>query len=179
MEGRKALSKISGTDRRVPLIMPGDVRAVHVISLVEEIGELGTEVHLTALAERINADIAVLLPILDAAEMLGLVARDKGDAYLTETGLKLQGTTMAKVSIMRDRLAAMEPFRTAIDLASKNGSTTAEAIAGTLSEEGILWHYKDERNESIIRDLLIHWAIRARLLSYDGKTGRFRNYRPN
>jgi NitT/TauT family transport system ATP-binding protein len=156
------------------LLMPGNVRAGQVIGVVEIAGSIGGKVDAPKLADEMGADIAVLLPILDAAEMLGLVRSEKGDVTLTELGLKFQKTTKTKVRLIKDRVATIEPFRTALELASKGKPVTAEQVADTLSEMGLRWHYKPEMNESLIRTLLIHWAIYAGLLSYDGRSGKFR-----
>jgi NitT/TauT family transport system ATP-binding protein len=75
------------------LMMPANVRGGQVISLVEITGSIGGKVDAPKLADELGADIAVLLPILDAAEMLGLVRTEKGDVHLTELGLRFQKTT--------------------------------------------------------------------------------------
>jgi NitT/TauT family transport system ATP-binding protein len=155
------------------LIMPGNVRGGQVISLVEITGSIGGKVDAPRLADEMGADIAVLLPILDAAEMLGLVRSEKGDVHLTELGLKFQKTTKNKLRMMKDRLAMIEPFRTALELASNGKSITASQVAENLREMGLKWHYQPEINEALIRTLLIHWAIYAGLLRYDGKSGKF------
>ncbi|MDA4113848.1 MAG: AAA-associated domain-containing protein [Thaumarchaeota archaeon] len=166
------MSKTPSTDTAKHLIMPGDVRAIQVVSLVEELGALGRGISFTTLAEKTGVEIDVLPPILKAAEMLGLVGNEGGDLSLTEEGLQFQGSPMDKVSILKDKLASIEPFHTAVDLASK-GSTTAREVAETLGEQGIQWHFNPDRNELAVRNLLIHWVIRAGLLSYDGKDGKF------
>jgi hypothetical protein len=166
-------SKTPATDTAKPETMPADVRAIQVISAVEEIGELGAGIHFTELSEKTEVEIDVLLPILKVAEMLGLVRNEEGNLFLTGDGLKVQGTPMDKALILKERVSSIEPFRTAVELASKRGSTTAGEVADTLAENGIQWHFKQERNESAIRDLLIGWTIRAGLLSYDGKTEKF------
>ena len=155
------------------LMMPGPVRGGQVISLVEITGGIGGKVDAPKLADELGADIAVLLPILDAAEMLGLVRSEKGDVHLTDFGLKFQKTTKNKLKMLKDRIATIEPFRTALDLASRGKPVTASQVADTLGEMGLRWHYKPEINESLIRALLIHWAIYAGLLKYDGKSGKF------
>jgi hypothetical protein len=157
-----------------PLIMPGNVRAIQVVSLTDEIDELGTENRLTKLAENTGSDGEVLISVLSAAEMLGLIRNENGKLFLTEEGLKLKEVEMARVSVLlKEKVAPIEPFRTAIELASEGGSTTAREVAKTLSARGIEWHYKPELNELLVRNLLIHWAIRAGLLSYDGKDKKF------
>lgn len=155
------------------LLMPANVRAGQVISLVEITGSIGGKVNAPKLADELGADVAVLLPILDGAEMLGLVRTDKGEVHLTELGLKFQKTSKNKVKLLKDRLATIEPFRTALELASHGKPVTAAQVADTLADMGLKWHYQPELNESLIRMLLIHWAIYAGLLKYDGKSGKF------
>ena len=162
-----------GKPLQTALLMPGNVRGGQVISLVEIAGSIGPKVDIPMLADEMGADVAVLLPILDAAEMLGLVRADKGDVNLTELGLKFQKTTKNKLMILKDRIASIEPFRTALELASHGRSVTAKQVAEYLQEMGLKWHYLPEINESLIRALLIHWAIYAGLLKYDGKSGKF------
>jgi len=155
------------------LLMPGNVRGGQVISLVEIAGGIGGKVDVPKLADELGADIAVLLPILDAAEMLGLVRMEKGDVHLTEMGHRFQKTTKNKLRTLKDRIATIEPFRTATELAARGRPITASQVADTLAEMGLKWHYQPEVNESLIRALLIHWAIYAGLLQYDGKSGKF------
>ena len=155
------------------LQMPAMVRAGQVISLVEVTGGIGGKVDVPKLGDELGADIAVLLPILDGAEMLGLVRTEKGDVHLTELGLKFQKTTKNKVRVLKDRLAAIEPFRTAVELASHGKPIKASQVSDSLAEIGLKWHYQPEINESLIKGLLIHWAITAGLLTYDGKSGKF------
>ena len=155
------------------LIMPATVRGGQVISLVEVAGGIGGKVDAPKLADELGADIAILLPILDAAEMLGLVRVEKGDVHVTELGLKFQKTTKEKLRMLKDRIATIEPFRTALELASKGKPVTASQVADSLEEMGLKWHYQPEINESLIRALLIHWTIYAGLLKYDGKSGKF------
>lgn len=154
------------------LMMPAPVRAGQVISLVEIAGAIGGKVDAPKLADELGADIAVLLPILDAAEMLGLVRNEKGDVHLTEFGQKFQKMSKGKLKMLKDRIATIEPFRTAVEL-SKGRAVTASEVAESLGEMGLKWHYQPEINESLIQTLLVHWAIYAGLLNYDGKSGRF------
>jgi hypothetical protein len=167
------LSRVNSKGTK-PLIMPGNVRAVHVVSLADDVNELGTGISLTKVAEKTGADSEFLISVLSAAEMLGLVRSEKGSLFITEEGLKLKEVGMAQLSVLlKEKIAPIEPFRTAIELASKNGTTTAREVAKSLKTRGIEWHYKPEMNESLVKNLLIHWGIRAGLLSYDGKSQEF------
>jgi len=155
------------------LVMPGNVRSGQVISLVEVTGGLGAKVDAPRLADELGWDISVLLPALDAAEMLGLVRSEKGDIFLTDLGLKFQKTSKNKVRMLKDMLVQIEPFRTALELASKKKHVTSSEVAESLEERGFKWHYMPDINERIVNDLLIHWSIYAGFLGYNGKTGKF------
>lgn len=153
--------------------MPAHVRAGQIIGLVEVTGGLGSPIDASQLAHEFGYDIATLLPILDTGEMLGLVKIEKGGVSLTEFGVKFQKTSKHKIRLVKDIIAKIEPFRTALELARHKGSITSRDVTGALRRTDIRWHHVDELNESLIQDLLIHWAIYAGLLSYDGKKGKF------
>ena len=155
------------------LMMPANVTGGQVISLVEITGSIGGKVDVPKLADELGANVAILLPILDAAEMLGLVRSEKGDVHLTELGQKFQKITKSKLKTLKDRIAALEPFRTALALASRGKPVTVRQIADSLGEIGLWCHYQPEINVSLFRGLLIHWTIYAGLLEYDGRSGRF------
>ncbi len=164
----------SGSPAAGPLVMPGNVRAGQVIGLVEITGGLGSPIDVSKLADEFGADLAVLLPILDTGEMLGLVKVEKGDVSLTDLGLKFQKVAKNKVRMLKDPLSKIEPFRTGLELAERNGSFSTAEIAEALREKDIRWHHKQEVNESLLQALLIHWAIYAGIFTYNGKTGKFR-----
>jgi len=157
-----------------PPIMPANVRAGQVLGLVEITGGLGTSIDFAKLADEFGADLVTLLPILDTGEMLGLIKVDKGEVRLTEFGLKFQKTSKQKVKLLKEHLSKIEPFRTALKLASasKKGVTTRE-ISEDLLWRDTRWHHTPEVNEALVQTLLIHWAIYAGLLTYNGKTGKF------
>ena len=158
------------------MIMPAEVRAGQVIGLVEITGGLGSVIDASRLADEFGADLTTLLPILDGAEMLGLVKTSKGDVSLTEFGAKFQKMTKHKVKMLKEALAKIEPFKTALELLATKKSVSAHDIAEALKTKVIRWHYRDEINEMNIQTILIHWAIYAELLAYNGKTGKFQRF---
>jgi hypothetical protein len=157
-----------------PLKMPANVRAGQVISLVEIVGGLGSTIDASKLADEFGADLQTLLPILDTGEMLGLVRVERGEVSLTEFGLKFQKTTKQKIRLLKDQISKIEPFKTSLELASgrQDGATTAD-ICKALGLKQITWHHSQELNDALVKGLLIHWAIYAGLLTYDGKRDRF------
>ncbi len=154
--------------------MPPNVRPGQVIALVEVTGGLGARVDASTLADELGADIAVLLPILDAAELLGLVTNAGGDVHLTDFGAEFQKEVKDKVTKLKGRLAKVEPFRTALEMASKKGEVSSREVADELAIEGIRLHHQADLNESLVQTLLLHWGIRSGLLSYDGRDRKFR-----
>ncbi len=156
-----------------PPMMPANVRAGQVIGLVEVTGGLGSSIDVSKLADEFSANIETLLPILDTAEMLGLVRVEKGDVYLTEFGSKFQKTSRNKVRLVKDILAKIEPFKTAVELCNQKKSVSAREVSDALFSKGLSWHHSPEMNEALVQALLIHWAIYAKLLKYDGRTGMF------
>src|SRR5208283_3542578 len=139
----------------------------------EMTGGLGSHIDVSRLAEEFGFDIATLLPIIDTAEMLGLVRADKGEVSLTDFGLKFQKLAKHKVSLLKDQISQIEPFKTALDLAASKKSISARNIAEALQLRDIRWHHTPELNEALVKNLLIHWAIYAEILTYNGKSGKF------
>jgi hypothetical protein len=156
--------------------MPAEVRAGQVIGLVEITGGLGSVIDASRLADEFGADLTKLLPVIDSAEILGLVKTNKGDVSLTEFGLKFQKASKHKVKLLKEALSRIEPFKTALELLSTKKSVSAHEIAESLKAKDVKWHYRDEINEMNIQTILIHWAIYAELLTYNGKTGKFQRY---
>src|SRR5437870_8188301 len=101
--------KTATSQDQQPLIMPANVRAGQVVGLVEVTGGLDSAIDIPRLADEFGSDIATFLPILDTAEMLGLVKNEKGDISLTDFGRKFQKTAKHKVALLRNVLAKIEP----------------------------------------------------------------------
>jgi hypothetical protein len=74
-------------------VMPGGMRAGQVIGLVEVAGSFGSRVDVAKMADAMGADLVVLLPTLNAAQMLGLMRMEKVDLMLTDEGLRFKATS--------------------------------------------------------------------------------------
>src|SRR5438445_11692979 len=99
----------TGTSSSRPMMMPANVRAGQVVSLVEVTGGLGPKIDTHRLADELGADIAVFLPILDAAEPLGLVKKERGEASLPECGLRLSETSTNTIRLLKTQLSQIAP----------------------------------------------------------------------
>jgi NitT/TauT family transport system ATP-binding protein len=156
------------------VVMPAHVRPGQIMGLVEATGGLGSPIDLSRVADELGADIATLLPMLDAAEMLGLVKVERGVVALTEFGSRFQKASKNKMRLVKEQLAKIEPFNTALVLGAHRHAFSSGEVAKTLSKKGVRWHHEPEVNEAVVRGLLIHWTIYAGLLQYDGKADKFR-----
>ena len=82
------------------------------------------------------------------------------------------GTPNNKVRVLRDTIANLEPFRTALELASRIGSVTSKEISKALVGSEVRWDYRHDENVSIINSLMINWSISACLFKHE-KSGAF------
>jgi len=155
--------------------MPANVKPGRIVSLVQIINDHVPSIDLPRLANELSADVAVFLPIIDAAEMLGLVERQKGKLKLTDFELTFHKTirNSDKIRLLKDNLTKIEPFKTSIRLTNQKRTVNAADIAGSLRKNGVQWDRDPELNESFVNNLLIPWAILAGILSYDGRTQKF------
>jgi hypothetical protein len=140
--------------------------------LVERVAEDGGRTRAAKLAAELRADLTIFPAVLGAAEVLGLASSLEEEVYLTGTGLDFERAPKHGVKMLRDAIATIEPFRTALELVDKEGRVTASRVSDVLSKRGTKWHFQTETNESIIKAFLMDWAIPAGMLKYE-KSGRF------
>jgi len=150
-----------------PKMMPAAVKPGQVLSLVELIGGSGVRVNLSTIAKALEADLTVLPAVLDAGVMLGLVQSENKEIRLTSMGSKLLMTTDHKLKVLKDILANIEPFSTALELADKGGSVTSKHLVRVLHGKGILWDYQSYPNYVAVNTLMINWSIFAGLFKYE------------
>ncbi len=155
-------------------MMPGNVRAGQVISLVEVTGGLGSAIdRVTARATSSAPTSRSFIPILDTAELLGLVKVEKGDISLTEFGQKFQKTSKNKVKLLTDQLAQDRAVQDRGRACQQAGlGLRRGGRARPWQRGGSPGTTKPEMNQSLLTTILIHWAIYAGLLNYN-KSGRF------
>jgi NitT/TauT family transport system ATP-binding protein len=158
--------------------MPEGVGTEQVVGLINILERLGPSLSFPRLLSSFGRDFGVLLPVLNTAELLGLVTTERGNVRITELGLKLLSVPERRfrARLLRDALERLEPFSTALALASKKGSVTLQEIVDALVEHGVRWHRGYESDEETVDAMLIDWGIQSQLLSYDRKVG-FRAYR--
>ena len=173
MKEMKRKDSVGASLDEYSLMMPAHVRTGQVMGLVDVAAELGALTDLARVADELGDDIDTLLPILDTAEMLGLVEVKKGIVSLTLLGSRFHKAPRYKIQMIREQLLRLEPFKTAFDLAAPSQAFSSAQVARDLSNRGVSWHHEPELNEAAVQGLLVHWAIYAGLFAYNGKTGKF------
>jgi NitT/TauT family transport system ATP-binding protein len=146
-------------------VFPADVNPGQLAAFLRSVYASDGVVHVHKVALDLHWDLTKLLPILDAAEMLGLVTVEKGEAKLSREGHRMLSVKKGRTRALAHSLSQIEPFITALRFKKK---FTGEDVAKELSKKGIRWHHEDELNSLIISEILMHWGIRAGLLDYDG-----------
>jgi len=156
-------------------IFPADVSPSQLAAFLKSAYASDGIVHVHKVALDLHWDLTKLLPILDAAEMLGLITVEKGEAKLSREGERMLTVKKERATVLSNSLSRIEPFMTALRFKRK---FTGEDVAKELSKRGIRWHHEDEVNSLIVNEILMHWGIRAGVLDYDG-SGFTSTYRTN
>jgi hypothetical protein len=146
-------------------IFPADATPSQLAAFLKSVYASDGVVHVHKVALDLHWDLTKLLPIIDAAEMLGLVTVEKGEAKLSREGHRVLSAKKAGPQELGNSLSKIEPFTTALRF---KGRFTGEEVARELSRRGIRWHHEDEVNSLIVSEILMHWGIRTRILEYDG-----------
>lgn len=146
--------------------LDSNVSLEQVIGLVDIIGESANG---SVDAGRLAGELGVgvdLLPILNVAEKLGLVHAELENVSITEFGRNLHGglNYKGKARLLKEKLVATEPCKTALKLVSKQGSASVRQITNILRKMDVWWNQNSEANESAVRIILTDWALEAELL---------------
>jgi NitT/TauT family transport system ATP-binding protein len=159
-----------------PVVIPASVRTEQLFGFIDLIARLGPVVTTPRLVRDFGGDFETLLPLIAAAELLGLVRAEEGEVRITDAGLELQKVVERRyrMRLLRDALARIEPFETALALVSSKGSVSVHEIVQSLEKRKVRWQQGDEGDEEIVQNLLVGWGIQAELLSYNGKSGKWR-----
>ncbi|MCL5262589.1 MAG: AAA-associated domain-containing protein [Candidatus Marsarchaeota archaeon] len=152
----------------MPNLFPIDVGMTKLRGVLKLVKEHGGTINVSALAEEAREEVDDLLPLIDAAEMLGLVQVDSGVITLLDKTAPLDNQSF--LSMVRPGLAAVEPFKSVISVLKQKLANTTPELAAQLNGKGVQLHEDNATNEEMLRGLLLAWGVGAKLLSYDAKT---------
>ncbi|HTX53383.1 MAG TPA: nitrate/sulfonate/bicarbonate ABC transporter ATP-binding protein [Candidatus Baltobacteraceae bacterium] len=148
---------------QLPLIRVGTLGG-----LVEILADRGGRVDLHRLADDLQFDVDDLLPLLEAATLLGLARVEEADAILTQEGVRFaQASILERKEHFQQLLVAHPTIITRIHaaLAAKANHRLPKAFFEDVLEE----HFSGKEAERQL-DTAIQWARFAELFSYDADT---------
>ncbi|MFH1199990.1 MAG: AAA-associated domain-containing protein [Candidatus Micrarchaeota archaeon] len=135
-----------------------------VIGLLEVLHDRGGEDDTVQIVDELHMDVESLLPVTEAAELLGFITISGGKIKLTEFGNKIvkAGITERK-RIVKDRLLTLDIFRKAIALveAKKARRVSKKVLVKAIRAELI----REHADKTVAR--IIDWGRHAGLLGYD------------
>ncbi|ACX52230.1 ABC transporter related protein [Ammonifex degensii KC4] len=161
------------TRRKVPTAPPAPpaprrlpaARVGAVTGLVEYLLEVGGRADLYALGEKFAMDLEDLLPIVEAAEITGLVSVHEGDIELTSAGRRFAAAPLLeRKEIFREQiLQNVRRIRWIVSVLSSkaNHRMPREFFLSVLEQ-----HFSPEEAR-IQLDILIDWGRYAELFGYD------------
>jgi hypothetical protein len=107
-----------------------------------------------------------LLPIIDTAEYMGLVAVQQGDMSLTDLGKKaLNGRIPERKNLIHDRLVGLEPFTDVLRMIHDKKQLSRFELARYVSSK-----YGYTTDLATIVSVIISWGVFAGLFRYDGQS---------
>ena len=157
------IADVPGADARFPPLP--HARAGGISGLLELVVDHGGRDDLPQLAERLRLEVDDLLPIVDAAVMLGLAEVAHGDVMVTPTGTEFaQASQVRSKEIFREQVLARVPLIQTIMQALReknNGKVKAGLFLDVLDE---FYSAKEAQRQF---DTAIDWSRYAKLLEYD------------
>ncbi|MCS6873931.1 MAG: nitrate/sulfonate/bicarbonate ABC transporter ATP-binding protein [Pyrinomonadaceae bacterium] len=155
-------------EKKAKHIMLPHARPGGIAGLLEILSDRGGKDDLYHLADELMMEIDDLLPIVDAASLLGFVKVDEGDIELT-----LQGETFVKSDILERKKIFRESALENIPLLRQIESSLRTKSDRKLPEEfflDILEEHFSEEEASRQLNTAIHWGRYAEIFDYDGQS---------
>lgn len=144
-----------------------DANITKVMGLLQILQQHGGEHETVSIASDVHLDAESLLPITEAAELLGFVAISGGRVKVTEEGRKaVSGGIRDRRTAVRKRLLTLAIFKRVLELLQSNQGITRKAFHKMLLEE------MPKRQADATLKTLIAWGRHAGLVGYDSDNDR-------
>jgi NitT/TauT family transport system ATP-binding protein len=148
-----------------------NARIGSIVGLLETLNEHGTKIDLYKLSQSLHFNHTELIPITEAAELLGFVRVENGDIELADLGRKvIDGDENAKKAIFHQKIAQN------VTLAKRITSELGSSEDNRVGRERILDYlgssFVPEESERQI-GTIIDWARYAELFDYDPDSDEF------
>jgi len=148
-----------------------NARVGSIVGLLETLNEQGTKIDIYKLSESLGFKLNDLMPITEAAELLGFVKIESGDIELSDLGRKVvDGDENDKKSIFRQQMLG------SVLLARRIRSELENTSDYRIGREVILEFLgssftPDESERQVLA--IVDWARYAELFDYDPETDQF------
>jgi len=156
-------------DKPKPVMLP-HARPGGIAGLLEILLDRGGRDDLYHLADELAMEVDDLLPIVEAATLLGYVRVHEGDIEITPQGRAFaEADILSRKQIFRDAALANVPLLRQIENALRVKSD--HALPDDFFRDILDEHFSEEEAQ---RQLItaIHWGRYAEIFDYDAKTGR-------
>ncbi|MDE1823434.1 MAG: AAA-associated domain-containing protein [Candidatus Micrarchaeota archaeon] len=147
---------------------PGIGRIRGIVGLIKQ---NNGEISISELAQEAGEDIDDLLPMIEACKLLGFAVVDSSTIKLTKEGNSLTVSNASRM--IREKLPAIEPFKSTVAILSKNYATSRE-LFDLLHAKGILLHGDKTTNNEQLKKMLLRWGVRSKLIEYDANKDEWR-----
>jgi NitT/TauT family transport system ATP-binding protein len=141
-----------------------------VLGLLKVLDDRGGRADVYRLAQELNMDSSKLLPILQGAEVLGLVQTPGGDVVLLPLGKKVVHADInTKKAILKEEMEKLALFRFFIEFLSNHPEKAVEKSV-ILEELAILLPTEDPETAY---STLLKWGRYGEVFGFSHDTGRF------
>jgi len=137
-----------------------------IIGLVEAVDEVGGTADAATISQEVEMDVDHLGPILDAAELLGLVTVVDGDIRITDLSRKLLSANLReRKTILRDITDHVPEFRLILDTARHAGRPLGRREILDVIAARVGTHQAEDLFKA-----LVYWGRYVELLRYDSES---------
>lgn len=151
-------------------IMPmPDASVGRVLGLMEVLYAYGGHEKISFLSEELSMPIDQLGPVIDMAELFGLLRVHEGIATLTVYGEAVNlGTIDDKKRVLKKRISSIEPFRTAANVLRVQQSILEQELYEKIKEKYTI------ADPERFHKLFVGWGTFTGLFEYDSGERTFR-----
>jgi NitT/TauT family transport system ATP-binding protein len=152
------------------IIMLPHTRPGGMSGLLEILIDQGGRADLARLADELSLEVDALLPTVDTAVLLGMLAVEEGDAVITPVGQSFaQADIQGRKAIFRKAVLANVPLFRQIEqsLKAKNDRTLNDEFFHDLLDE----HFSEDEARRQL-ETAIQWGRYAEIFDYDASTGK-------
>jgi NitT/TauT family transport system ATP-binding protein len=169
-EGAPDLVPAGAAQTRQPYLMLPHARPGGITGILELLLDRNGHDDIHHLADELAFEIDDLLPLLEAAALLGFLMVKQGDAELTPAGREFADADILQRKELFRKAAQNVPLIRQItrSLEAKANHSLAEEFFSDMLEE----HFSEDEVKRQL-ETAIHWGRYAELFDYDATTGRF------